>query len=100
MNRFRILILGFEPTNHFRDGRLADLQPVDDARLDDIDGVLVQFEDALAVFLESRVMLAWSGHGATLPLADGVRSRSHWRTVGRARLGSLGSYLAGAALLQ
>ena len=40
------------------------LQAVGDARLDDVDVVLVQLEDALAVLLEGRVVLSGGGHAA------------------------------------
>ena len=44
-------------------GRLT-LQPVGDARLDDVDVVLGELEDALAVLLERRVVLSYDGHGS------------------------------------
>ena len=65
--------LGLEPADHLADGRAADLQALGDAGLDDVDVVLVELEDALAVLLERWVVLSggWHGRQATAR----VRSR-------------------------
>ena len=55
--------LGLEPADHLADRRSADLQAFGDPGLDDGDVVLVELEDALAVFLESRMVLSERGHG-------------------------------------
>jgi hypothetical protein len=64
---------GLEPTDHLADGRPADLQAVGDAGLDDLDVVLLQLEDALAVLLEGRVMLSGGRHRARLSGRMGER---------------------------
>ena len=55
--------LGLEAAHHLADGRPADVEALGDARLDDVDVVLGELEDALAVLLERRVMLSNDGHG-------------------------------------
>ena len=55
--------LGFEALDHLADGRPADHQPFGDPGLDDVDVVLLQLEDALAVLLECRMVLSRGGHG-------------------------------------
>ncbi len=54
--------LGLETTDHLADGRSTDLQSLGDSGLDDSDVVLVEFEDALAVLLEGRMVLSERGH--------------------------------------
>ena len=65
--------LMLQPAHHLADRGAADLQPIGDARLDDVDVVLLQLEDALAVLFESRMVLTGHCHGA----------ESTWRPVGR-----------------
>ena len=52
-----------EAAHHLTHRRPADLEAVGDARLDDVDVVLLQLEDALAVLLERRMVLSRYGHG-------------------------------------
>src|SRR5690606_39429389 len=47
----------FEATDHLRHGRARDLDALRDPGLDDLDVVLVQLPDGLAVLLEGRVEL-------------------------------------------
>ena len=63
-----------EALDHLRDGRAGDAQAVSDARLDDVDVVLVQLEDALAVLLEGRMVLPGGGHAPIV--LPGVSHRS------------------------
>ena len=58
--------LGLEPAHHLADGGTADVEPLGDPSLDDVDVVLLQLEDALAVLLEGGMVLTDDGHGATL----------------------------------
>ena len=51
-----------EPAHHLAHRRAADLQPVGDARLDDVDIVLGQLEDRLAVLLEGGMVLSGGRH--------------------------------------
>ena len=53
---------GLEPAHHLAHGGPAHLQTVGDARLDHVDIVLGELEDALAVLLERRVMLSDDSH--------------------------------------
>ena len=55
--------LVLEAAHHLTHRRPADLEAVGDARLDDVDVVLLQLEDALAVLLERRMVLSRYGHG-------------------------------------
>ena len=59
--------LGFEALDHLAHGRSAHQEPVGDAGLDDVDVVLGEFEDALAVLLECGVVLSGCGHVVSLP---------------------------------
>ena len=56
--------LGLQPPHHLAHRGAADVQPVGDASLDDVDVVLGELEDALAVLLERRVVLSYDGHGS------------------------------------
>ena len=56
--------LGLEAAHHLADGGTADVEALGDARLDDVDVVLGQLEDALAVLLERRVMLSDDSHAS------------------------------------
>src|SRR5690606_10357290 len=58
--------LALEPTHHLADGGTADLEPLGDPGLDDIDVVLVELEDALTVLLEGWVVLSRCRHGPSL----------------------------------
>ena len=58
--------LGLEAAHHLADGRPADVEPFGDARLDDVDVILGELEDALAVLLERRMVLSYDGHAAIL----------------------------------
>ena len=51
-----------EPAHHLAHRRAADLQTIGDARLDDVDIVLGQLEDRLAVLLEGGMVLSGGGH--------------------------------------
>ena len=53
---------GLEPLHHFAHRGAADLQPFGNARLNDVDVVLLQLKNALAVLLERRMMFARTGH--------------------------------------
>ena len=53
---------GLEPLHHFAHRRAADLQPFGNARLDDVDVILLELKDALAVLLERWMMFARTGH--------------------------------------
>ena len=56
--------LGLHAADHLRHRRAGHAQPFGDAGLDDVDVVLVELEDRLAVLLERRVVLAAVlGHG-------------------------------------
>jgi hypothetical protein len=52
----------FKPLHHFADRWAADLQPFGNARLDDVEVVFLQFEDALAILLERWMMFTRTGH--------------------------------------
>ena len=67
--------LGLEAAHHLADGRTADVEPLGDARLDDVDVILGELEDALAVLLERRMVLSYDGHAAILTW--GCDGRSH-----------------------
>ena len=54
--------LGLEAAHHLADRRPADGEALGDARLDHVDIILGELEDALAVLLERRVMLSNDGH--------------------------------------
>ena len=54
---------GQQPADHLGDGGAGYLEAIGDAGLDDIEVVLTQFEDALAVLLERRMVFAGAGHG-------------------------------------
>jgi hypothetical protein len=62
--------VGLEPSDHLRDRRAGDLEPLGDPGLDHGDVVLVEFPDRLAVLLCCGVELASSrsvgGHGCSL----------------------------------
>ena len=66
MSEARAAALGLEPAHHLTDGGAADLEPFGDARLDDVDVVLRQLEDALAVLLEGGVVLTGHRHAVIL----------------------------------
>ena len=53
------------PLDHLGHGRAGDLEPLGDAGLDDVDVVLLELEDRLAVLLERGVVLGGPvlGHG-------------------------------------
>ena len=53
---------GLEAAHHLADRGTADVQSLGDARLDHVDIVLGQLEDALAVLLEGRVMFSDDSH--------------------------------------
>jgi hypothetical protein len=55
---------GFEPLHHFAHRWATDVQSFGHARLNDDEVVFLQFEDALAVLLECRMMFARAGHAA------------------------------------
>ena len=55
---------GLEAAHHLGDGRPADVEALGDARLDDVDVILGELEDALAVLLERRVMFSNDSHGS------------------------------------
>ena len=59
--------LGFEALHHFAHGWSAHLQTFGDPRLDDVDVILTQLEDALAVLLEGRMVFSGMRHKASLP---------------------------------
>ena len=59
--------LGFETLHHLADGRPGHLEPFGDAGLDDVDVVLVQLEDALAVLLEGGMVFTARRHPTILP---------------------------------
>ena len=59
--------LGFEALHHLADRRPRHLEPFGDARLDDLDVVLVQLEDALAVLLEGGMVFTARRHPVILP---------------------------------
>ena len=73
--------LGLHPLDHLRHGRARHPQTVSDARLDHVEVVFPELEDALAVLLERRVEL---GHLRRLPVTGGqpARFRSN-RSAGR-----------------
>ena len=54
--------LGLHALDHLGDRRSGDPEALDQAGLDDLNVVLAQLEDALAIFLERRVMFAGRGH--------------------------------------
>ena len=54
--------LGLQPAHHLADRRAADVEALGDPRLDDVDVVLGELEDALAVLLERRVMFSNDSH--------------------------------------
>ena len=60
--------LALDAADHLRHGRAGDLQPLGDAGLDDLDVVLVQLVDGLAVLLERGVELRGLvlGHGPSV----------------------------------
>ena len=60
--------LRLEALHHLAHRRAADLQPLGDAGLDDLDVVFAEFVDALAVFLEGRMVLSLGWHGRSVPL--------------------------------
>ena len=61
--------LGLEPLDHLGHGRARHHEPIGDAGLDDVDVVLLQLEDRLAVLLEGGVELRRLvvGHGDRVP---------------------------------
>jgi hypothetical protein len=65
-----------EASDHFRDGGAGDLKALSNPGLNHIQGVLLQFKDALAVLFEGGVVLAGTGHGSSLP--TGLRVRQDW----------------------
>ena len=67
--------LALEPLDHLGHGRARHHEPVGDAGLDDVDVVLAELEDRLAVLLEGGVELRRLvvGHGPTLPPTGSVR---------------------------
>ena len=58
--------LRFESLDHLAHCWAADQEPIGDPGLDDVDVVFGQLEDALAVFLERRVVLSGCGHAPSL----------------------------------
>ena len=58
---------GFETLHHLADRGPRHLESFGDAGLDDLDIVLVQFEDALAVLLEGGVVFTTRRHLSILP---------------------------------
>ena len=57
---------GFQFADHFADRWAAHVQAFGDTRLDDVDVVLSQFEDAFAVLLECGMVLSGGGHAVIL----------------------------------
>ena len=76
---------GLHAADHLRHRGPGDAEPLGDPRLDDVDVVLVQLEDGLAVLLERRVVLlravrppgASAGDGGVVPPADRPVPRPH-----------------------
>ncbi len=60
--------LGLEALHHLADGRAGHLESLGDAGLDDLDVVLVQLEDALAVLLEGGMVFTARRHASILPV--------------------------------
>jgi hypothetical protein len=59
--------------DHLRHRGATDVEAFGDAGPDDLEVVLVQLENALAVFLEGRVSVGGRDHGRSVPLvAEGV----------------------------
>jgi len=55
---------GLHSLHHLRHGSARNVETLGEARLDDLGVVFAHLVDALAVFLERRVMLASGRHGA------------------------------------
>jgi hypothetical protein len=58
--------LGGKPTDHLADRWTAHVQALGDSSLNDLDVILMEFEDALAVLLERGMVLTRRRHGASL----------------------------------